>query len=576
MAVSDAVGLSEAAAHAVEILRAPSATSSPGLASGGSLEGWAGAVGDLQRVIDVASAAQDAAIVALAAIEVEALEDGTLREGHRAPGHVALDAPAIVSGVLCVSAVHAQARVQLAVRLVADGPGAARESGLGGLHEAMVAGRLDSYRALVIASELEEVPAQVAAGVLAALDPFFEVEDAPRLRRRCRRVLARVSPDLLRQRAVRARAESGLRRWVEEPGVDRWEGTFPSEDAARAWAAIDALAQQYVTAGVCERIDRARAKALTDLVEGSATIETILTLTIPAETTEPAETSEPAEPTRIRELGTVAETAGAESLRGSARSSAGDPGDLVEVVGLCPGEAVLVERGWLEQAIADTIAAGRDKRGRVRVLACERVTGAGVDPTGELSTGAYRPGKRLVAFVKARDGHCRFPGCHVSSRFCDLDHVTAWPAGPTTAANLICLCRRHHRIKQRPGWAVTAHPDATVTWTDPTGRTRATHPLDTLHGLTLHAPTSNPSPGELDPPAARHPMSTARTLIPDGPHTPLEFALEHHLGGRSDRHRPKVDTRTPLTTYRLCDTTPHTCHSRRRRSRSSSTDPPPF
>ncbi|MEO7421426.1 MAG: hypothetical protein ABIU87_03410, partial [Ornithinibacter sp.] len=124
-------------------------------------------------MIDVASAAQDAAIVALAAIEVEALEDGTYREGHRAPGHVALDAPAIVSGALCVSAVHAQARVRTAVRLVADGPGSARESGLGGLHEAMGSGRLDSYRALVLATELEEVPAQVAAGVVAALDPFF-------------------------------------------------------------------------------------------------------------------------------------------------------------------------------------------------------------------------------------------------------------------------------------------------------------------------------------------------------------------------------------------------------------------
>ncbi|MEO5609760.1 MAG: hypothetical protein ABIQ61_09305, partial [Ornithinibacter sp.] len=78
------------------------------------------------------------------------------------------------------------------------------------------------------------------------------------------------------------------------------------------------------------------------------------------------------------------------------------------------------------------------------------------------------------------------------------------------------------------------------------------------------------------PQAARHPMSTARTLIPDGPHTPLEFALEHHLGGRSDRRRPKVDTRAPQTTYHLRDTPPQTCHSRRRHSRTTSTDPPPF
>ncbi|MEO5608598.1 MAG: hypothetical protein ABIQ61_13670, partial [Ornithinibacter sp.] len=156
--------VSGAAGVAVEALRAVACPSGVG----GSLEGWAGAVADLQRVIDVASAAQDVAIVALAAIEVEALEDGTFREGHRAPGHVALDAPAIVSGALCVSAVHAEARVRSAVRLVVDGPGSARETGLGGLHAAMGCGRLDSYRALVIATELEEVPAQVAAGVVAA------------------------------------------------------------------------------------------------------------------------------------------------------------------------------------------------------------------------------------------------------------------------------------------------------------------------------------------------------------------------------------------------------------------------
>ncbi|MGB7817850.1 MAG: hypothetical protein WBL35_03835, partial [Ornithinibacter sp.] len=77
----------------------------------GSREEWAGAVSDAQRVIDVASAVQDAAIVRLAAVEPEVGEDGTVLESHRALGHVALDAPALVSGVLRVSAVHAQSRV---------------------------------------------------------------------------------------------------------------------------------------------------------------------------------------------------------------------------------------------------------------------------------------------------------------------------------------------------------------------------------------------------------------------------------------------------------------------------------
>ena len=64
--------------------------------------------------------------------------------------------------------------------------------------------------------------------------------------------------------------------------MDRWEGTFPSEEAARAWAAIDALARRYVTDGVCPGIEGARGKALTDLVAGNATIDTMITLTVPA------------------------------------------------------------------------------------------------------------------------------------------------------------------------------------------------------------------------------------------------------------------------------------------------------
>ncbi len=174
--------------------------------------------------------------------------------------------------------------------MAADGHGGtSTATGLGGLHAAMAAGRLDSYRAGAVAYELEEVPAEVARTVIATVDGFLDREDAARLKRRVRRVLAAISPDLLRRRAVRARSESSLRRWVDEPGVDTWLGTFPSEEACAAWGAIDALAQRYVADGTCERIDRARAKALTDLVTASATIDLRVTLVVPvgAEPTEP-------------------------------------------------------------------------------------------------------------------------------------------------------------------------------------------------------------------------------------------------------------------------------------------------
>ena len=128
----------------------------------------------------------------------------------------------------------------------------------------------------------KQAPPEVAEAVVGALASHWARDTGPQLRGRCRTVLSRISPDLLRQRAAKAREQCSLRRYADEPGVDKWEGTFPSEDAARAWAAIDARAHELVADGSVGRIDRARAQALIDLVTGSATITTVVTLTVPA------------------------------------------------------------------------------------------------------------------------------------------------------------------------------------------------------------------------------------------------------------------------------------------------------
>ena len=444
----------------------------------GSRAQWAAVVSASQRVVNAACAVQDDAIASLAAIEPAELEDGTEVETHRAGGHVALDAAAIVSGVLAVSAVHAERRVRAAVRLAADGPtGTDTETGLGGLHAVMRRGDLDAYRAGVVAEELEEAPAQVAAAVVATLGDHLVTDAAPQLRRRCRTVLSRISPDLVRERAKRARERCALRRWAEEPGVDKWEGTFPSEDAARAWAAIDARAHQLVADGTCPRIDRARSQALIDLVTGSATIEAIVTLSVPAPTqdTVPAFPGDPcasldehrgdpspvdtADPTlAARDQSAAAHPAASSTLGNPATVASGSPDDLIEVSMGTRGERVLVPRAFL-----DVVTKGVNAR--VIPRTCHRDTGALLDHTTSTS---YRPTERVAALVRQRDGRCRFPGCQVNARFCDLDHVRPWPTGPTAARNLICLCRRHHRIKQRLGWRVRLHPDGTLTWTDPT------------------------------------------------------------------------------------------------------------
>jgi hypothetical protein len=55
--------------------------------------------------------------------------------------------------------------------------------------------------------------------------------------------------------------------------------------------------------------------------------------------------------------------------------------------------------------------------------------------------------------LEHRDRWCRFPGCEL--RCCDAHHIVHWADGGTTAlANLVLLCRRHHRAVHEEGFRV--------------------------------------------------------------------------------------------------------------------------
>jgi hypothetical protein len=109
-------------------------------------------------------------------------------------------------------------------------------------------------------------------------------------------------------------------------------------------------------------------------------------------------------------------------------------------------------------------------------------------------------------------------------------------------ANLICLCRRHHRTKQQPRWSVRILPGALLQWTDPTGRVRTTHPVNHLDPdptpwLENHGTEANPS-GTTD---------DTTTDTSTGPAPVVEFpsAAEDHFDWLIDRwetHGPQHRT----------------------------------
>ncbi|GAB3396882.1 hypothetical protein GCM10027515_00540 [Schumannella luteola] len=84
----------------------------------------------------------------------------------------------------------------------------------------------------------------------------------------------------------------------------------------------------------------------------------------------------------------------------------------------------------------------------------------------------YRPSLDQRRHLRARDLHCRFPGCRIAAIRCELDHtIDAALGGPTNLTNLAHLCQRHHSMKQFTAWRVEQHAGGLLEWTSPTGRT---------------------------------------------------------------------------------------------------------
>jgi hypothetical protein len=94
--------------------------------------------------------------------------------------------------------------------------------------------------------------------------------------------------------------------------------------------------------------------------------------------------------------------------------------------------------------------------------------------TGALLTADLRfPTAAQRRFLKARDEHCRFPGCRrpIRKRVSDADHTIDHAlGGPTCVCNLAYLCEGHHTLKHNSAWTVEQKPGGILEWTSPAGR----------------------------------------------------------------------------------------------------------
>lgn len=113
-----------------------------------------------------------------------------------------------------------------------------------------------------------------------------------------------------------------------------------------------------------------------------------------------------------------------------------------------------------------------------------------------LATDRYTPTNDLRRRLRARDRHCRFPGCRIPALRCEHDHtVDHARGGPTRLENLAGLCQRHHSMKQFSPWRVRQLRDGVLEWTSPLGRIYTDRPPPAV-AFRDGAPTESPPRGE--------------------------------------------------------------------------------
>ncbi|MDT0158163.1 HNH endonuclease signature motif containing protein [Microbacterium sp. ARD32] len=115
-------------------------------------------------------------------------------------------------------------------------------------------------------------------------------------------------------------------------------------------------------------------------------------------------------------------------------------------------------------------------------------------------TDTYQPTAGMRRYLRARDQHCRFPGCRQPLHRCETDHTRDWAlGGPTSLDNLAHLCPAHHTLKHPSvpdahRWAARQLPDGTLQWTAPDGTTH----LDRPPRRVMFTPSGPPDPIEHD------------------------------------------------------------------------------
>lgn len=309
-------------------------------------------------------------------------------------------------------------------------------------------GSITEMHARVVTDQLRDVPEACRSSFLEQVLPLAQRSTAARLKQRARVLREHLHPESIAVRTARSVAD---RRVELEPAADgmAWVHLFSSASIAHGiMNRLDAIAERARDHdGDSRTLAQLRADALSALgIAGAASLEDVATSV---------------------EDGIVANPIAVEA---SIRATVQVTVPVLTLLGVDDQPGTLDGYGPIDAETAARLAISAPSMTR---LLTHPETGA------ILSVGReqYRVPADLQRVIRLRDVTCRAPGCNRRARACDLDHCVAWQDdGVTSADNLACLCRHHHRMKHQPDWNLEPHPGGILTWTTPDGREHTTMP----------------------------------------------------------------------------------------------------
>ena len=347
-----------------------------------------------------------------------------------------------------------------------------------GTFKSLAAGRISQAHVRVLIDAGAHITdAQARADFETAALPVAERESASRLRPFARLLAERIHPRSLTERHEAAAEERAVRVVDLPDGMAELIATLPTAIAYAAFDRLSAMARAVTRAIVAEakealgRKEALRAEEAEEVLGGKEALgaeEALGAKGSPALDVSAAVVPDTRSTDQLRAdiladllLSGAPEAHGAAGF-GAIRAHVQVVVPVLALLGQSEEPATLVGVGAIDADTARRLAGSA--KGWDRVLT-HPITGA------VLATDRYRPGKQLKRALQIRDQHCRFPGCRIAVRRCDIDHTTDFAlGGQTTDCNLAHLCKRHHTLKHESAWAVVQQPGGVLKWTSPTGR----------------------------------------------------------------------------------------------------------